>query len=80
MCEGVDTCVTKESNATVVGARDGRSVLHGVAADGGKVVALVDVLEHGGAGVNVIAGKLDTARGAGDETINFGLEVRCLDE
>jgi hypothetical protein len=78
--ERVDACVAEERDAAVVGGRDGRVVFHCVAADGREVVALVDVLEHGGAGVDVIVGELDAAGGTRDEAVDFGLEVGCLHE
>lgn len=61
LSKGVDASVVEESDAAVVGAGHGRVVFHGVTADGGEVVALVDVLKHGGTSVNVIVGELDAA-------------------
>ena len=80
LSNGVNAGVAKESDTAVVWTRDGWVVLHGVAADSGEVVALVDVLKNGGTGVDIIVGKFDTAGRAGHEALNFALEVRCLHE
>jgi hypothetical protein len=38
------------------------------------------VFQNGGTGVNIIVGQFDTARRAGHEAFDFGLEVRRLYE
>lgn len=80
LSNGVDAGMAKESDTTVVGAWDGWIVLHGVAADCGEVVSLVDVFKNGSAGVDVIVGELNAARRAGYEAVDFGLEVGRLHE
>jgi hypothetical protein len=80
LSNGVDAGMAEESDTAVVWARDGRVVFHGVAADGGEVIALVDVLENGGTGVDIIVGQFNTTRRAGHEALNFALEVRRLHE
>lgn len=57
----VDSGVTEEGDAAVVWTGDGGVVFHCVAADGGEVVAFVDVFEDGGAGVDVVIGEGDAA-------------------
>jgi len=78
LSNGVDAGMAKESDTAVVGAWDGWVVFHGVTADSGEVVALVDVLENCRTGVDVIVGEFNAARRAGHETLNFALEVRRL--
>jgi len=80
LSNGVDPCMAKESDPAVVGTGNGWVVFHSVAADSREVVALVDVFQNGGTGVNIIVGQFDTARRAGHEAFDFGLEVRRLYE
>lgn len=78
--ESVDAGVAQEGDAVVVWAGNARVVFHRVAADCGEVVALVDVFEHGGAGVDVVVGELNATGPAWGEAFDLGLEVGCLDE